>query len=83
MATGKEERQIAKRLAELSNAKDARRRLVLAEEVRRLAVDLQRASVAEARQAGLTWTQIGELFGMSKQAAQQRFKQQTPTERYE
>ena len=29
--------------------------------------------VAEAREAGLSWTQIGELFGTSKQAVQQRY----------
>ena len=83
MAGGKDEKQIAKRLAALARAKDAQQRLVLADEIRRLSLELQRATVAEARQAGLTWTQIGELFGMSKQAAQQRFKDKTPTERYE
>jgi len=29
--------------------------------------------VAEARQAGCSWTQIGERIGVSKQAARQRF----------
>jgi hypothetical protein len=29
--------------------------------------------VAEAREAGLSWTEIGQRFGTSKQAAQQRF----------
>src|SRR6516165_2372498 len=29
--------------------------------------------VAEARQAGCSWTQIGERMGVSKQAARQRF----------
>src|SRR5918996_3421698 len=29
--------------------------------------------VAHAREAGLSWTQIGQLFGTSKQAAQQRY----------
>jgi Clp amino terminal domain, pathogenicity island component len=29
--------------------------------------------VAEAREAGLSWTEIGQLFGTSKQAAQQRY----------
>ena len=83
MAPGKDERQLAKRLAELTHARDARERLVLAEEIRRLAVALQNASVAEARQAGLTWTQIGALFGMTKQAAQQRFKNALTAKRAE
>ncbi len=29
--------------------------------------------VAEAREAGLSWTEIGQLFGTSKQAVQQRY----------
>jgi ATP-dependent Clp protease ATP-binding subunit ClpA len=33
--------------------------------------------VAEAREAGCSWTEIGERMGVSKQAARQRFAQQT------
>src|SRR5918996_831585 len=29
--------------------------------------------VGQAREAGLSWTEIGELFGTSKQAVQQRY----------
>jgi hypothetical protein len=36
--------------------------------------DLERATVAAARAAGVTWTQIGALYGLSKQGAQQRFR---------
>jgi ATP-dependent Clp protease ATP-binding subunit ClpA len=32
--------------------------------------------VAEARQSGCSWTEIGEQIGVSKQAARQRFKRQ-------
>src|SRR5258708_28969837 len=32
--------------------------------------------VAEAREAGCSWTEIGERMGVSKQAARQRFTQQ-------
>jgi ATP-dependent Clp protease ATP-binding subunit ClpA len=35
--------------------------------------------VAEARQAGCSWTEIGERIGVSKQAARQRFTRQLPT----
>lgn len=31
--------------------------------------------VAEARESGATWTQIGEALGVSHQAAMKRFKQ--------
>jgi hypothetical protein len=33
----------------------------------------EQAAVRHARQAGWTWSEIGESLGMSKQAAQQRF----------
>src|SRR5437667_2533251 len=32
--------------------------------------------VAEAREAGCSWTEIGDRMGVSKQAARQRFTQQ-------
>lgn len=35
---------------------------------------LQRQAVADARAAGLPWAVIGEAFGVSRQAAQQRFR---------
>src|SRR5215813_527053 len=35
--------------------------------------------VAEARDAGCSWTEIGERMGVSKQAARQRFAQQAAT----
>lgn len=35
--------------------------------------------VAEAREAGRSWTEIGERMGVSKQAARQRFTQQSAT----
>lgn len=35
---------------------------------------LEAATVADARAAGVTWTQIGVLYGLSKQGAQQRFR---------
>ena len=81
MAAGKQERQLAKKLSELAATKDARSRLVLAHEIQRAAVVLEQQSVADARDAGMTWTQIGALFGMTKQAAQQRFKSSAGTNR--
>src|SRR6266498_627256 len=35
--------------------------------------------VAEARAAGLSWTQVGESFGTTKQAAQKRYGATVPT----
>lgn len=35
---------------------------------------LEEAAVREARAAGVTWKEIGALYGLSKQGAQQRFR---------
>jgi hypothetical protein len=35
----------------------------------------RRAVVAEAREAGTTWEEIGDALGITRQAAQQRFGQ--------
>lgn len=41
----------------------------------REAADLaEHAAVREARRAGASWSRIGELYGLTKQGAQQRFK---------
>lgn len=34
----------------------------------------ERAAVVSAREAGVSWSRIGELYGLTKQGAQQRFK---------
>lgn len=36
--------------------------------------DLEAATVADARTAGVTWIEIGAVYGLSKQGAQQRFR---------
>lgn len=50
------------------SALDAARRL------REAAEDLEAEAVREVRGTGVTWTQIGALYGMTKQGAQQRFR---------
>lgn len=35
------------------------------------------AAVRDARTAGASWSRIGELYGLTKQGAQQRFKKAT------
>jgi len=42
------------------------------------AEELLRETVVSARHAGLNWEQIGDLIGMTRQAAQQRFSAVTP-----
>ena len=47
--------------------------LMVSEELALCADDLIGQFVAEARQAGCSWTEIGQRIGVSKQAARQRF----------
>jgi len=49
--------------------------LVVSEELTSSADQLIGHFVAEARAAGCSWTEIGQRFGVSKQAARQRFAQ--------
>lgn len=41
---------------------------------RESAESAERAAVLSAREAGVSWSRIGELYGLTKQGAQQRFK---------
>jgi ClpX C4-type zinc finger/Clp amino terminal domain, pathogenicity island component len=52
--------------------------MTVSEELASGADDLIGQFVAEARQAGCSWTEIGQRIGVSKQAARQRFAQSAP-----
>jgi hypothetical protein len=52
--------------------------MAVSEELASGADDLIGQFVAEARQAGRSWTEIGQRIGVSKQAARQRFAQAPP-----
>ncbi|WP_181781284.1 hypothetical protein [Pseudonocardia pini] len=47
--------------------------LAAARELRAAAEEVERTRAAAAREAGVSWTKIGALYGTSKQNAQQRF----------
>jgi hypothetical protein len=49
-------------------------RLDAARRLREAAEDLETAQVEAARKAGATWLEIGALYGLTKQGAQQRFR---------
>jgi hypothetical protein len=49
-------------------------RLDAARRLREAAEDLEAAQVEAARKAGVTWSEIGECYGLTKQGAQQRFR---------
>lgn len=57
----------------LEGPKDPLGGLEAVRRVREAAEDLEKVKVREARLAGVTWGQIGSLYEISKQAAQQRF----------
>lgn len=52
-----------------------------ARDLRELVDELERDRVQAARNAGATWPVIGELYGISKQAAAQRFTELPTTPR--
>jgi hypothetical protein len=49
-------------------------RLDAARLLREAAEELEAAQVEAARKAGATWMEIGALYGLTKQGAQQRFR---------
>ena len=68
-------RRFAKALAAFSGVSDPLARLDEVRSAREALEALEQKTVREARAAGATWGEIGSLYGVSKQAAQQRFRQ--------
>lgn len=68
------ERRLAKVLAAYAEIADPLARLDDVRRARQALEALEARTVAEARAQGATWGQIGARYGVSKQAAQQRFK---------
>ena len=60
---------------ELATGDDALIALDRARRKRERAEADEQAAVAGARAAGASWTRIGAVYGLTKQGAQQRFKQ--------
>lgn len=67
-------RRFAKAIAAFGDVADPLARLDAVRGAREALEALEAQTVAEARAAGATWGQIGSLYGVSKQAAQQRFR---------
>jgi hypothetical protein len=68
-------RRFAKALASFNGVADPLARLDEVRTAREALEALEEKTVREARAAGATWGEIGSLYGVSKQAAQQRFRQ--------
>jgi Clp amino terminal domain, pathogenicity island component len=64
---------VEERAAERSPAERLRAAIEVGHELTDMGDGLIGRFVGEARDAGLSWTEIGQLFGTSKQAVQQRF----------
>ena len=67
-------KRIVKALEALQAATTDVDRLDAARRVREGADELERAAVEAARAAGMTWSEIGAVYGLTKQGAQQRFR---------
>lgn len=64
-------------IRDLLNSSDAKTRV---RAIRHLAAGfeaLERQVLLDAQSSGLTWAQIGEVYGVSRQAAHRRFSDQT------
>ena len=57
---------------------DPVQRLKLSQRIREAAEELEAKAIEEARENGMTWGDIGACYGLSKQGAQQRFKNARP-----
>lgn len=66
-------KRVRRALSECESAVGPASTLDAARRLREAAEDLEFAAIEQARQSGTTWTRIGELYGTSKQAVQQRF----------
>jgi hypothetical protein len=78
MIGGSNAKRLAKALDELGGAKQPTQRLAAARRAREAADRLERAHVDAAREAGMTWAEIGAIYGLTKQGAQQRFRAGRP-----
>jgi hypothetical protein len=67
-------KRLSKALDDLGSTTHPKSRLVVARRLREAADRLEQAQVDAARAAGLTWAEIGEVYGLTKQGAQQRFR---------
>jgi hypothetical protein len=74
MAGKSSARRVRQMLDTLQDAEDPVARLTAARALREAADELELSCVAAARRDGVTWTEIGRCYGLTKQGAQQRFR---------
>lgn len=74
MASRNHGKRITKALDALGKARTPGARLDAARRAREAAEELEQDHVDDAREAGLTWGEIGAVYGLTRQGAQQRFR---------
>jgi hypothetical protein len=74
MIGGAQVKRLVGALDALRQASSPADRLASARLVREAAEKLEGAHIEAARAAGLTWAEIGTVYGLTKQGAQQRFR---------
>lgn len=74
MARNLQVKRVIAALTALEAATDGLEALDAARRLRLSAEDLERDLVKTTRKAGYSWTDIGRLYNMTKQGAQQRFR---------
>ena len=62
---------------EMRDISDPLRRLEAVRRSLQALEELQAATVLEARKSGATWIEIGAMYGLTKQGAQQKFRRST------
>ena len=67
-------RAVLDALEALGSERDPLRQLDAVRRARESAEELEQLHVDAARERGRTWSEIGEVYGMTKQGAQQRFR---------
>lgn len=72
--TARGTRQVAKALRAVDEADGDLAALAAMRALSERVAVLERRVIADARSRGVTWREIGSAYGMSKQAAQQRFR---------
>jgi hypothetical protein len=74
-------KRVGQALSALQAIPDPVRRLDAVRQARAAVEKLERECVAASRAAGTTWTEIGALYGLTKQGAQQRFRKTAERQR--
>jgi hypothetical protein len=67
-------RDLADAVKALQAAREPGEALAAARTLREIAEAAERDAVAAARAAGISWSAVGKVYGLTKQGAQQRFK---------